>query len=204
MSIKNPLHFNKNQDINLINLNFNLGNPISKGIPWNIFSELEIQAILKIHFETFGYNVIWRHKDDPANECGVDLECTRKKDNQIIKIAVKKKPKKEDLGQVIELSQNEADQRIYVYINGTAQSFRKQIPNFEPKVVFWDETKLEEYLVESNLTFKLLVDNTFTNYAIQNITNIIINATKSPSKRPFPKPDFNLLMGNERSDCDCQ
>lgn len=193
MPIKIPQFFKKKKDPHLVCMNFIDGCPISKGIPWNEFSEIEIQAILKIHFEELGFNVIWRHKQDASHENGIDLECTRKKDNWVVVIAVKKNPKKEDLGQFIELSQSEADQKIYVYVNGAAQSFRNQIPKFETIVDFWDEHKLEENLTESHITLKLLIDNSHSNYAIQEITKNILQSIRSPSKK-FPKPNLKNIM----------
>ena len=121
--------FKKKKDVHLMELDFIDGNPISKGIPWNNFSELEIQAILKIHFESLGFGVVWRHKEDPTNERGIDLECTRIKDNKKVTIAVKKKPKKEDLGQLVELSRSDGNQKIYLYINGATQNFQIRYPS---------------------------------------------------------------------------
>lgn len=90
--------------------------------------------------------------DDPANEKGVDLECTHKNNHKKVIIAVKKKPKVNDLGQVLQLSQHEADQRIYLYLNGATQSFRDQMGGFESTIEFWDEKSLGKSLDESRLT----------------------------------------------------
>lgn len=53
-----------------LDLNFRMGHPLFKGIPWEDYTELEIQTILKIHFEDQGYDVVWRHRIDSANEEG--------------------------------------------------------------------------------------------------------------------------------------
>ena len=132
-------------DEGLLDVNFASGNPVSKGIPWDAYLELEVQTILKIHFEKLGFEISWRHQDDPANEKGIDLECTRDSDNQKVLIAVKKKPKKEALAQLVELVGHPANKRIYVYIGGAAQSFRDKFSTFEPQVEFWNEKKLEEH-----------------------------------------------------------
>ncbi len=68
-------------DEHLFELIFTSGGTLSRGIPWIKYTENEIQGILKIHFEILGYDVIWRHKDDPANEHGIDLECQKKGHN---------------------------------------------------------------------------------------------------------------------------
>jgi hypothetical protein len=125
---------NRQLDPQFLEIEFTLGKSISKGIPWNDFSEIEIQGILKIHFERLGFKVIWRHCDDPANEKGIDLECINKNTHKRVIISVKKKPKKNDLGQILELSQHEADLRIYLFLNGAAQSFRDQMVTFDLKI----------------------------------------------------------------------
>lgn len=176
-----------------LSLYFDQGNLISEGIPWKDFSEAEIQKILKLHFEILNYQIIWRHKDDPAHEGGIDLECIRRKDKKKVVIAVKKKPKKSDLGQVIELSQAEADQRVYVLINGSTQSFRNQIENFLQRVEFWDEQELENQLNESHLTLKLKVDNSYANRAIYTITRAVIGAITTKTNEPFPTPTTKLM-----------
>jgi hypothetical protein len=174
-------------------LDFIGGNPISQGIPWNNFSEVEIHALLKVHFESLGFGIIWRHKDDPANENGVDLECTSIKDNSKILIAVKKKPKKEDIGQLLELSQTQADKKIYVYINGASQSFREKMPFFASEIEFWDEKQIEDNLMKSYLTFRLLIDNSYTNYSIQVIKDVLRQTITSSKRRPFPKPNKDIM-----------
>ncbi|HAC14786.1 MAG TPA: hypothetical protein DCE78_02400 [Bacteroidetes bacterium] len=179
------------EDVNEIN--FSLGNSISKGIPWSEFSEVEIQGILKIHFERLGYDIIWRHREDPANEKGIDLECSHKITQKKILIAVKKKPKVNDLGQVLQLSQHSADHRIYLYLNGAAQSFRDQIIKFEPTIEFWDETKLEFALNESHLAIWIKIDNSNTIQAINKINRTLFTAIKSPSGNTFPKPNKKML-----------
>lgn len=175
-------------------LSMALGKPISKGIPWPAFSEVEIQAILKLHFETLGFSVIWRHRDDPANEKGIDLECRRDSDGKKIIVAVKKKPKKNDLGQVLELSQGDAHERVYVYVNGAAQSFRDQQETFASEVEFWDEKTLEDRLNESDLTLKLKADNSPTKLAMFQIMKSIIEVIDNqPPNTPSRPPSQELM-----------
>jgi len=175
-------------------LSMALGKPISKGIPWPSFSEVEIQAILKLHFEILGFSVIWRHREDPANEKGIDLECRRDSDGKKIIVAVKKKPKKNDLGQVLELSQGDAHERVYVYVNGAAQSFRDQRETFASKVEFWDEKILEDRLNESDLTLKLKADNSPTKLAMFQIMKSIIEVIDNqPPNTPSRPPSQELM-----------
>jgi len=180
-------------DVNLVDSFFVMGGSISQGIPWNAFSELEIQQILKIHFEDTGYKVIWRHVADPANESGIDLECLRESDHSKVIVTVKKKPKKEALAQVLELANELSTKCIYVYIGGSAQSFRDQIKKFTT-IDFWDETKLEDALDESGLTLRLKVDNSEANKAILIIMRHILNSIKTKPHTKAPKPTSQTIQ----------
>jgi len=131
-----PAQDDIHEDEHLAEFDMSMGSLISRGIPWNSFSELEIQGIVKMHFEYLGFDIVWRHKDDPANEGGVDLDCRRETDKMRVLVAVKKKPKKEALAQVVELALEQADQRICVYLGGSSQSFRDRLASFEMKVEF--------------------------------------------------------------------
>jgi hypothetical protein len=189
------------EDEDLVEMNFLQSGSISHGIPWLSFSEKEVQAILKIHFETLGYDIVWRHGDDPANEGGIDLECSSPR--RRILVAVKKRPKKDALAQVVELSNETADQRVYVYIGGAAQSFRDQLANFADKVEFWEEKTLEDRLNESEVTRMLKSDNSLAYKAMLKIMQILVKAIKTkPPPGPVPKPTWELLethtVGNER------
>jgi hypothetical protein len=155
------------------------GKILSKGIPWEEFSEREIQGILKIHFQALGYDVTWRHKDDPANEHGVDLECNRNGQRNRVLVSVKKRPKKEALAQIVELSSEPAENRFYVYIGGAAQSFRDKISKFRRKVDFWNEEALESNLNQTGLTLSLKIDNSLATRAMSQIVNKIIWAIKT-------------------------
>lgn len=166
---------------------------VSEGIPWRKFSEIEIQALLKYHFETLGFDVIWRHKHDPANEKGIDLECIRKKDKEKIFIAVKIKPLKNDIAQVLDLTNSSADRKIYVHINGTAQSFRELSEQYGYNIEFWDQNKLEETLVESNLTPILKIHNSSTSTTIHEITKILERTINTVPKKEFPKPTVEVM-----------
>ncbi len=157
------------------------------------FAEQEVQAILKIHFERLGFDVVWRHRgDDPANEGGIDLEC--QSPQRTVLVAVKKRPKKEALAQVVELSTESADQRVYVYIGGASQSFREQLVNFGDKVEFWDEKVLEDRLNASQLTRILKSDNSLAYQAVLRIMQILVKTIKTkPAAGSVPKPTWELM-----------
>lgn len=158
-------------------VNFTSRARLSGRIPWRDFSELEIQAILKIHFENLGYNVRWPHRDDPSHESGVDLDCTSKRGKKHVLVAVKKKPLKTAIAQVLELSRKDAEERVYVYVDGAAESFQESIKDFRRKVAFWDENRLEEHLRSSEMTLSLRLDNSLANHAqfavMKSIMNVI-------------------------------
>lgn len=150
-------------------------------IPWNEYSEIEIQTLLKMHFEGLGFDVTWRHRDDPANEEGIDLECRRKSDGQTTIIAVKRHPRKEALAQVLQLAHQEADKRIYVYVGGAVQSFRDEIKTFEPGVEFWNEKRLQSSLNKSGLALDLVFANSIVNAAMLSIMRDILRAIDDKS-----------------------
>ena len=164
------------------------GKTLSKGIPWEDFSEREIQGILKIHFQVLGYDVTWRHKDDPANERGVDLECSRNGHQRRVLVSVKKRPKK------VELSSEPADKRFYVYVGGASQSFRDKISKFRRKVEFWNEQTLEKNLSHTGLTLSLKIDNSLATRAMSEIVNKILWAIKTqPGSKAEPIPPSEVL-----------
>ena len=173
---------------------FTDGATLSKGIPWKEFSEREVQGILKIHFEVLGYDVTWRHEDDPANERGIDLECKRESDDDKILVSVKKRPRKEALGQVVELSYEPGHKRVYVYLGGASQSFRDKIPRFKRKVEFWNEEILEKRLSDTGLTLSMKVDNSLTKRAMFDIMRKLVWAIKTePSTKAKSLSDIEVL-----------
>ena len=178
--------YREDLDEHLVDINFASGNPLSEGIPWRAYLELEIQTILKMHFEMLDFDTIWRHRDDPANENGVDLEFSRKSDARRVLVAVKKNPKKEALAQIVELANQTADERIYVYVGSATQSFRDQLNNFQSKVQFWDEKMLESNLNETGLTLDLQVANSKANGAMTSIWREIMPATAQGPRIPPP------------------
>lgn len=149
------------------------------GIPWAEFQEKEIHALLKMHFESLGYEVRWRHKNDPSHEKGVDLECI--KDSERILIGVKRKAKQKDISQLVQLSKHEADRKIFVYIEGATQSFL-DIADDEPEVELWTTKDLEKNFKRSDLIFALHVDNSPFRKSIRAVRFLISDLNDSDLK----------------------
>ncbi|MGA2785860.1 MAG: hypothetical protein ABSF09_14315, partial [Candidatus Bathyarchaeia archaeon] len=126
-------------------------------IPWLKFSEYEIQAILKMHYEATGFRVQWPHDEDASHERGIDLDCTGASGERVI-IAVKKDPKTEDIVQLQRFARNDASQKIYVRIKRGTQEFEDETQR-QGTVEFWDQSRLQLTLSESCLTQLLLFEN---------------------------------------------
>jgi hypothetical protein len=178
----------------LADINFTRGRLLSQGIPWQAYTELEIQILLKMHFEMLDYEVTWRHREDPANEDGIDLECVHGSDKGRVLVAVKKKPKKEALAQVVQLARHQANQRIYVYVGGAAQSFRDEIIAFKPKVEFWNEEVLESEFNETGQTLRLKMANAKANDAMLGIMRSLIAVIKRKNQVPPPSKPTPEMM----------
>lgn len=190
MDVNNFPDTNDEIDEHLFEMTFESGGTISKGIPWTKYTEKEIQGILKIHFEILGYDVVWRHRDDPSNEGGIDLECKKDGITTVI-IAVKKKPNKNALAQLVELSNQKVKNRIYVYVGGAVQSFRDNMGNF-PNVEFWNESILEDKLSVTNLTLHLKIDNSSANHAMYDIMGTILSLIKKEKYNPTENIPQNI------------
>jgi hypothetical protein len=91
-----------------------------------------------------------------------------------------KKPKKEDLGQILQLESHKADERIYVFVEGAAQSFRDMMGRFRSSVEFWDRELFEAKLDESGLRFVLRANNSLANKAILQIMTKLIPMLETP------------------------
>jgi hypothetical protein len=93
-------------------------------IRWGLYSESELLEILTELFKEKGYDVYNIHKIDRRGEKGIDMECTRTAENQKVIIAVKKKPKKSDIGQLQDFIKRQASSKIYVYIEEPTSDFK--------------------------------------------------------------------------------
>ena len=181
-----------------------MGQPLSEGIPWGSYTELEIQTLLNMHFEMLNYEVIWRHREDPANEDGIDLECTRRSDKRRVLVAVKKKPRKEALAQVVQLAGHQADQQVFVYVDGAAQSFRDKFDTFAQKVEFWNEERMESEMNETGMTLRLKMANTKASGSMLKIMRILTalisaTGTSAPTAKPTEETMHTLWAMKDRA-----
>jgi hypothetical protein len=165
----------------------------SFSIPWNKFEEMEVQAVIKLFFESKGFTVHWRHLEDRVHEEGADLVCF--KEDKSVAIAVKKKPLKKDLYQLLELNNFESDEKIYVYSGKAAVVFENQRKEY-PHITFWTFVDLQQSLLSEafEIGFNLIADNMpFTLECLslfQKIRSFVISSDhieKSPVLPDFQK-----------------
>ena len=97
---------------------------------------------------------------------------------------------------MVELANSGANQRIYVYVGGAAQSFRDQTRSFVSKIEFWDEAALESALNETGLTPALYFDNSLANAAIWAITRTVWTTVFAKSTKPIPPKMSKRLLQN--------
>ena len=181
-------------DSEFLDINFSIGHPVSKGIPWTKYTEREIQTLLKMHFEQLGYDVVWRHEQDPANENGVDLECVNRATKRRLLVAVKKKPVKEAIAQIVQLAANPANEMVYAYVGGASQSFRDNIKGFKDKVKFWDETELESQMNSTGMTLRLKVANSEAEAAMHEIMRSLLSVLDDKTLGvPVSKPSTETM-----------
>jgi len=163
----------------------------SFSIPWGKFEEMEIQAVIKLLFESKGFTVHWRHSEDRIHEEGADLVCF--KGNKSVAIAVKKKPLKKDLYQLLELNDFKSDEKIYVY-SGEATVVFEEVKKKYPEIAFWTFSDLQENLMSEafEIGFDLVVDNMpFTIECLRLFQNIRSFVISSRGLEKVPKLPVN-------------
>ncbi len=140
-------------------------------IPWNDYSEEEVQYFLEYIFKRRGYQVYNIHKADRRGEDGADLECIKKGEAETLLVAVKKKPAKKDIQQLRDLSSRDVHSRIYVYIEAPSADFFREMEKNRNNVSFWDATKLTNELfdIDPRLYLFMVLENRF--YAPSYSTN---------------------------------
>lgn len=126
-------------------------------IPWQLYSEEEIQEIVTTLYRERGYEVYNVHKIDRRGEEGVDLECTRPGEAERIVIAVKKKPQKKDIAQLNMFAKRVARTKIYVYVEEPSTSFKKAMEIVKDKVSFWNSEKLTYEVFSTDVRFYLFL-----------------------------------------------
>lgn len=115
---------------------------------WEGLNEEFILECIQICFEKLFYEVINFHKNDRIHEEGIDLLCTKDKEN--IAIQFKKKPKKSDIDQFKKFINNTNDiKKIYVYLEKPTRPFKKYLDINKGNIEIWDNYKLHQFLVEN-------------------------------------------------------
>lgn len=94
-------------------------------IPWENYSEEEVQKFIELMFRTRGFEVYNAHEIDRRGEGGGDLIITRKGEVEKLYVAVKRKPGKSDINQLKELAKQNG-QRIYIYASEPSLDFKKR------------------------------------------------------------------------------
>ncbi|MGQ9642018.1 MAG: restriction endonuclease [Candidatus Bathycorpusculaceae bacterium] len=132
-------------------------------IPWERYSEEEIQEVLTALFKKKGYEVYNIHKVDRRGEQGVDLECTRPLETDKILISVKKKPRQKDVAQLNKLADKPSKTKIYVYIGEPSTAFKKAMEKMKNTVSFWDSKKLtyETFATDVRFYLFMIIENDF-------------------------------------------
>jgi len=132
-------------------------------IPWADYSEIEILEVLSLLFRKRGYQVYNVHKIDRSGEDGADLECSKTGETEKILVAVKKKPRKNDVGQLKTFAKRSENMKIYVYIEEPSTFFREAMQQLDNRISFWNAEKLTNELFSTDTRFYLfmVLENSF-------------------------------------------
>jgi len=128
-------------------------------IPWRDYTEEEILLLLQGLFETEVYDVYNAHFSDRASEKGADLLLS--KNGETYAIAVKIKPAKKDIYQMIELSEREEKNKIYIHLESPTNEFKNKMGRYN-NIDFWGPKKLTNEFFKRNPYFasNLVIANT--------------------------------------------
>ena len=132
-------------------------------IPWKEYSELEIIEVLCSLFKDKGYKTYNVHKTDRSGEKGADIECSKFGETEKLLVAVKKKPGKNDTGQLTAFLKRPEKQKIYVHIEEPSTAFKEEMDKTKNQVSFWDAETLTLELFHVNPRFYLflVLENSF-------------------------------------------
>jgi len=113
---------------------------------WTNRDETDAQVCLEGAYTNEGFRVKNFHMDDRPNEKGRDIQCT-KEGIEDIAFAVKKKPRKEDIQQLIDFATlNPNIMKFYVYLSPPTAPFESEMRKWE-EVKYLDWVQLHEMLV---------------------------------------------------------
>ncbi|MCD4666981.1 hypothetical protein K8R47_04205 [archaeon] len=155
--------------------------------------EKEIHRFIIEAYENKGYDCINFHKSGACVEGGVDLFTN--KDKEKIIIAVKIKPKKEDISQLNKFIKNKEINKIYVYIKDPTRPFFDYIKNLNSSK-FINANSLHDFLIE-NKSILYLRKYFFSHDLFNNLTEIIkIWFSVKDIKTMYPtEEDLKLMWG---------
>jgi len=132
-------------------------------IPWRRYDEDEVQGILFQYLISMNYEVDWYHRDDKTMEkkAGCDLLC--RKPGETIGIAVKKRPRAEDIDQMKKLARKRYSRRVYVNVEDPTPEFMEAARNYRGKIEFWDPEYIEGMLEKNDVGLAILYNIIFSN-----------------------------------------
>lgn len=120
--------------------------PIYPVRAWSHFPEDDIISSLEEVYSKNGYETKNFHNKDRVHELGTDLECLKHEEK--IGFAVKKKPKKEDIEQLLTFSKQPGQtKKIYVFIESGTRPFEEAKRSVN-NVTWWNAQQLHDKLVK--------------------------------------------------------
>lgn len=130
-------------------------------IPWELFSEEALHVIISEFYEHLGFRVYNLHRIQRPMEKGADLVLA-KEGKEVVAIAVKIKPRKNDAYQLIELSRRREENKLYIFIGDPSPDFKEEMGRCKKEVRFINENDLTADFFERDPYFavSLYCDNT--------------------------------------------
>lgn len=163
-----------------------IGSVASKTRP----DEDSLQNWLEEAFSNQGYQCYNWHKKERVNEKGMDIEC-RSADEKVA-LALKVRPKKEDIPQLRKFSKVRADRHVYIYWDEPTREFQNELTKSGVSVLTGKE--LGDFLVE-HASFKFLKWQLINCDTLQQVAKSIfeIYECEHVSKRDFSRTDLDLI-----------
>lgn len=162
--------------------------------PWPapIPEEPALQDWLEEAYRNLGYQCYNWHKRERVNEKGMDIECLSTKEK--IALAVKIRPRREDIAQLKRFSKVKADKLIYVYWSQPTKEFQRKLQALAPTVSPLTGDELGRLLIE-NGSFGYLKWFYVKSDPLQLITNSIIEIYECEHipEREFSKTDLAMM-----------
>jgi len=113
-------------------------------------AEDQAQNLLRSAFEAEGWAVTNVHRADPRHEKGADLDCERDSNRRLV--AVKIKPKKEDIPQLETLAARANEGELYyAYFDDPTVHFREKAKELDGRVHFLSPLDLHEVFLRDEV-----------------------------------------------------